>query len=121
MNAMDEISGVVEAIKAEKGVEAIYLFGSHAAGKAKPYSDIDICVVTGRSARKGSIRSHSSEKIDTNIFWDLPLNIRYRVIKEGKLLYAKNELTVHRISVDTVLFYLDFKPVLDRHFSRFLS
>jgi predicted nucleotidyltransferase len=118
---MDEISAVVDGIKRERGVEAIYLFGSHASGKAKPYSDIDLCVITGRSARKESILSHSSDKIDTTIFWDLPLYIRYRVIKEGKLLYAKNELAVHRIRVDTVLSYLDFKPILERHFSRFLS
>ena len=118
---MDEISAVVDGIKRERGVEAIYLFGSHASGKAKPYSDIDLCVITGRSARKESILSHSSDKIDTTVFWDLPLNIRFRVLKEGRPLYVKDELKIHRIRVDTVLSYLDFKPLLDRHFSRFLS
>ncbi|MBU0530702.1 MAG: nucleotidyltransferase domain-containing protein, partial [Nanoarchaeota archaeon] len=85
------------------------------------YSDTDICVITDRGARKESILSNSSDKIDTSIFWDLPLYIRYKVIKEGKPLYVKNKLKMHRITVNTVLSYLDFKPLLERHFSRFLS
>ncbi|MBS3056189.1 MAG: nucleotidyltransferase domain-containing protein [Candidatus Aenigmarchaeota archaeon] len=118
---MKNITKVINAIKKEQGVEAIYLFGSRASGTAKPYSDIDICVVTDKAAKRRSILAHSSEKIDTSIFWDLPLNIRYRVIKEGKLLYVKDKLKIHRITVSTVLSYLDFKPLLEKHFSRFLG
>ncbi len=118
---MKGIAAVVNAIKKEKAVEAVYLFGSHASGKAKPYSDIDLCVITGKRAKKERILSHSSDKIDTCVFWDLPLNIRFRVMKEGTPLYVKNELEMHRIKVNTVLSYLDFKPLLARHFSRFLT
>lgn len=116
-----ELSGVIREIRKERGVEAIYLFGSRASGKHKPYSDIDLCVITGEGARRERILSNSSERIDTSIFWDLPLYIRFRVIKEGKPLYVKDRLRMHRITVRTVMSYLDFKPLLDRHFSRFLS
>ncbi len=112
---------VINEIKKERGVEAIYLFGSRASGRPKPYSDIDLCVITGRNAKRDAILSNSSEKIDTSIFWDLPPNIRFRVIKEGKPLYVKNMLNMHRIEVGTVLSYLNLKPLLERHFSRFLS
>ena len=115
------IDQVVNEIRKERGVEAIYLFGSQASGRAKPYSDIDLCVITGKAARRECILGNSSDKIDTIIFWDLPLNIRFRVIKEGKPLYIKNRLNMHRIEVGTVLAYFDFKPLLTRHFSRFLS
>jgi predicted nucleotidyltransferase len=118
---MNEIGSVVSDIKKEKGVEAIFLFGSHASGNAKPYSDIDLCVITGEEAKREMILRNSSDKIDTNIFWDLPLNVRFRVIKEGKPLYIRNKLNMHRIRVSTVLQYLDFKPLLDRHFSRILG
>jgi len=116
-----DITDVVNEIKKEPGVEAVYHFGSRVTGKAKPYSDVDLCIITGKNANKASILSNSSDKIDTKIFWDLPLNLRFRVIKEGKLLFAKDELRIHRIKVSTVLSYLDFKPLLARHFSRFLS
>lgn len=115
------IHSVVNEIKKERGVEAVYIFGSYALGTAKPYSDIDLCVITGRGMKKESILSNSSDKIDTNIFWDLPLDVRYRVIKEGKPLYVKDKLRIHRIKVNTVLSYLDFKPLLSRHLSRFTS
>lgn len=118
---MIDVSALVEKIKKEKGVEAIYLFGSHVSGKPKPYSDIDLCVITGKNAEREAILSNSSDKIDTSIFWDLPLNIRFRVIKEGKPLYVKNKLRIHRIGVKTVMSYLDFKPLLSNYFSRFLD
>jgi len=118
---MAGISSLVEEMKKENGVEAIYLFGSQATGKARPYSDTDLCVITGRNAKRERILSHSSDKIDTSVFWDLPLGVRFRVIKEGKPLYVKNELAMQRIATSTVLSYLDFKPLLARHFSRFLS
>jgi predicted nucleotidyltransferase len=118
---MKAISGVVDEIRKERGVEAIYLFGSRASGRQKPYSDIDLCVITGRSANREKILRNSSEKIDTSIFWDLPLNIRLRVLRDGRPLYIKNKLKMHRISVSTVMQYLDFKPMLERHFSKALG
>lgn len=118
---MTDISLVVNEIKKESGVEAIYLFGSRVSGKARPYSDIDLCVITDKTAKRESILSYSSDKIDTSVFWDLPLNIRFRVIKEGKPLYVKDELKIQRIKVSTVLSYLDFKPLLARHFSRIVK
>ncbi len=116
-----KIEDVVKSIKGEKGVEAVYLFGSRASGKQKPYSDTDICVITGKGAKKEKILSNSSKSIDTSIFWDLPLSIRFRVIKEGKPLYVKNKMKMQRVEAETVLSYLDFKPLLERHLSRFLG
>lgn len=116
-----DIDQVVKEIKKERGVEAIYLFGSMATGKAKPYSDVDICVITEKGARRERILSNASKLIDTKIFWDLPLNIRFRVFREGRPLYVRNRMLLQRIECDTVLSYLDFKPLLERHFSRFLA
>ena len=65
---MKGLSSVVDEIKKEKGVEAVYLFGSQVSGKARPYSDIDLCVVTGKGAKRMRILSNSSEKIDTKLF-----------------------------------------------------
>jgi len=105
-------------------VEAVYLFGSQAKGGAKPYSDIDICVLTEpkiTAKTKSSILSNSSRNIDISLFWDLPPAIRMRVIKEGKLLFERDELLTHRAKVKTIYDYQDFKPILDRHCARILS
>ncbi len=74
-----------------------------------------------QGAKKEKILSNSSKSIDTSIFWDLPLSIRFRVIKDGKPLYVKNKMKMQRVEADTVLSCLDFKPLLERHLSRFLS
>ncbi len=119
-----EIKSVVDEIKNIKGVEGIYLFGSYARKKTKPFSDIDICVITDKDIqkkRREEILSCSSRKIDISIFSDLPLNVRFRIFKEGKVLYQKDELFLHRTRSNTLKSYLDFKPIIDRHYDRILD
>lgn len=115
---------IIEELTENKKVEAIYLFGSYARGKLKPFSDIDICVITERNISKEvkeGILSNSSKKIDISMFWDLPLSIRFRVIKEGKLLYKKDDLKLQRVKVDTFKAYLDFKPIIKEHCFRIVG
>ncbi len=104
-----------------KEVAAIYLFGSYAKNKIKPYSDIDLCLITKKGLpdkKKALLGSYSSDKIDISLFWDLPVSIRFRVFHEGKLLYCKDELFLLRVKVDTIKEYLDFQPVIERHVKR---
>lgn len=64
-------------------------------GKVKPVSDRDLCVITERNISKEvkeGMLSYSSKRADISIFWDLPVSIRFRVVKEGKLLYKKDNL-----------------------------
>lgn len=69
----------------------------------------------------GEILSHSSEKVQLSLFDSLPLYIQYRVFKEGKVLFVRNKLDVHRLTIRTVLNYLDFKNVLERHVRKVLA
>ncbi len=111
-------------IRKIKGVKAIMLFGSYASGRQRtPLSDIDICVfIDGGTAReRADIVSRSSPKMDISIFDELPLAVRHRVLKEGKLLYCSDKLFFHRIKVTTIYEYIDFKPALDRMVARVLE
>jgi predicted nucleotidyltransferase len=115
---------IIDELKNNKKVGAIYLFGSYARGNIKPFSDIDICVVTERNISKEvkeEILSNSSKKIDLSLFWDLPLGIRFRVIKEGKLLYKRDALKLQRVKVDTLKAYLDFQPIIKAYCYRILG
>ena len=114
---LKKIRPIVEELKRGE-VQAIYLFGSHAKGSARPTSDIDICVITNKDiprSAKEEIMSNSSRNIDVPLFWDLPPTIRFRVFQEGKLLYTKDELSLQRIKVDTLKSYLDIQPIIKRH------
>ncbi len=124
MNGVDlDLGEIIKDID-KSDIDAIFLFGSYTSGKVKPTSDIDICVITKRDIHKDAkeaIQSNSSKKIDLSIFWDLPIAIRYRILKEGKPLYVKDGLTLQRIKADTLRTYLDFQPVIRRHISRVLG
>jgi len=116
-----KIDKIIEPLKKNRDVISIYLFGSYARGREKPFSDVDICVVADRDANRDDILSHSSKKIDISIFHELPLTMRFRVIKEGKLLFSRDELKLHRIIVATIKSYLDFKPHILRRTERVLG
>ena len=113
------INPVVEELKAHDAVLGLILFGSVARGCARPFSDVDLCIVTEKNipdAVRMELLSYGSETIDVSIFADLPLPIRFRVVKEGKILFVKDPLTLHRIKTATVREYLDYEPFLRRHY-----
>lgn len=123
MTEYPELDEIVKEIK-KNDIDAIYLFGSHATGKVKPTSDIDVCVIAKKDIpkeAKEAILSNSSKKIDIVMFWDLPYAIRFRVLKEGKTLYEKDSLTLQRIKIDTLKSYLNIRPMIRRHISRVLG
>ena len=114
---LNKIKSVVDELKREE-VQAIYLFGSYAKGNARPSSDIDICVITEKKiprSAKEEIMSNSSKNIDISLFWDLPPVIRFRVFREGRLLYAKDKLSLQRLKVATLKSYLDIQPMIKKY------
>jgi predicted nucleotidyltransferase len=116
-NMKKRLANALAELKKMAEVKAVYLFGSRATGRAVPFSDIDLCVVTGpriRQKRKTDITSLSDDSIDVSLFWDLPVAMRYRIFKEGRLLFQRNEDYTENVIMQTLREYLDFKPVIRR-------
>ena len=114
---LQKIKPIVDELKREE-VLAIYLFGSYARGNARPTSDVDICVITEKEVTrsvKQEIMANSSRNIDISIFWDLPPVIRFRVFRDGKPWYTKDELLLQRIKMGTLRSYLDIQPMIKRY------
>jgi uncharacterized protein len=112
------IKPVIDELHTKKNVLALILFGSVARDQSRQFSDIDLCVVTRTDIAESDrvdILSYGSGKIDVSLFHDLPLTIRFRVLKEGKILFCKDDLYLHRITVTTVREYLDCAPLIRRH------
>jgi len=121
MNLNKITSELANSLKSKKVIFAIILFGSYATGKQKPLSDVDICIITKKDIslkEKVEIAGYASKKIDISFFWDMPPAIRYNVIKEGKILYNKNEAILHQATVQTMSEYLDFKHIIDRRIAK---
>ncbi len=121
---MKELNHLIKELKKDKNVESAYLFGSYAEGNAREDSDIDIAVITKKNTtdlQKGKIAGNSSEKIDLSIFWDMPLQIRFRILSEGKLLFTRNKANLMKIKLSTMREYQDFRPVIDFYIKRILG
>lgn len=48
----ETLARCLEAINAVTPVHAVYLFGSHARGEARPESDVDLCIVAPGAERQ---------------------------------------------------------------------
>jgi predicted nucleotidyltransferase len=104
-----------------------YLFGSHARGKAGPLSDVDVAVLLAGQpddARCFDMRLeiigglmdilHIND-VDVAILNQVPLALRYRVVRDGILLFCRDRQAMVAFKAQTVIEYLDFKPVIERH------
>ena len=115
---LQQIAPLIQELSGKEEVIALILFGSVARGQARSISDIDLCIVTPRDlpqSGRWDLLSYGSQMIDLNLFWDLPVTIRFRAIREGRVLFCKDTLRFHRIKVDTVREYFDVAPLVRRH------
>ena len=118
-----DISGIVEELP-KTGVIAIILFGSAAAGKVRPLSDLDLCIITRRDipiAEKELLLSYSSRKTHISLFSDLPPAVQFRVFRDGAILYCADPLALHRARVATIRAYCSIRPMIERHVTRVLG
>ena len=87
------VQSIIDELRANDNVLALFLFGSVARGQARPLSDVDLCIVTRAGvpeAEKMELLSFGSDTIDLSLFEELPITIQFRVIKEGKILFSKD-------------------------------
>lgn len=107
------------------GVNLVYLFGSYAEGKTSPLSDIDIGIVLSRDAFSLNLSMIYNElydiftdvfpgkKVDIVFLQKASLELRFDVVSHGKILYAETIGGKLSFEEETMLFYADFKPLLN--------
>lgn len=110
-----------------KDVTAVYLFGSYARGQAGPLSDIDFALLLDPRLGEESYfetrlkigsnlqRIMEQQAIDVAILNQAPLALAYRVLRDGVLVYCRDNPTRIAFTARTINAYLDFKPILQRH------
>jgi len=116
---MRDINWLSNELKKIKSVKAAILFGSVAKGKARKNSDIDICVIT--DSEDDAALEFSSAKFDISLFYKLPLVVRYRVFKDGKILFSKDDRLMTKLKFWTLKHYLDEKHWRDRFVEKVLA
>jgi predicted nucleotidyltransferase len=110
-----EVDGILTKAKKDADVVAVFLFGSRARGGSVPGSDTDVCLVL-RPGNYGPLVLHQKRlsylkegNADVHVFSQLPLYIRRRVLKEGKILLCQDDDLLYEIAFRTAQAFEDFR------------
>ncbi len=104
-------------------VECAYVFGSRSRGQAGQLSDLDLGILVSEllplQARldlaAALIERMTDEDVDVVILNDAPPALRHRVIRDGVLLFARDEGARVAFESRAIREFLDFQPVLERY------
>ncbi len=103
-------------IKKDKQILAVFLFGSVARGENNARSDLDICLVltpgkfTSKKFSQVKIKYLSRFNADIWVFSQLPIYIQQRILKEGKVLFCRNDDLLYEIAFKVIREFADFEP-----------
>ncbi len=117
----NKINQLVEKTKSDSRILAVYLFGSILTENFNDKSDTDVCLVLApqashtpyHSAKLSEIKLHylKNFELDIQIFQQIPIYIRKRVLKEGRLLYCKDEDKLYELASRHIREYADFEHI----------
>jgi predicted nucleotidyltransferase len=113
-----EFDDIITKASADTYVFAVVLFGSRA--RSMPYRDTDICLFVKEDADVDKLVEYIAsfgDKYDVHLFKELPLYIRARILKEGKILMSKSFDMLFEAYRNTIREYDLFKP----HFEAYLG
>lgn len=110
------------------GVQSLYLFGSRAQMVEGPLSDYDFGVLMESEGHKRSDkiydamydilaplcpRTLDNDVIDIVFVRDAPLELRFHIIRYGKVLFDANPRERGHFEDNTTMLYCDYRPLLD--------
>ncbi len=116
-NAAPALTCLVARATKDPDVLAVLLFGSRARGDAAPNSDFDVCLVLEADPRSDRDRAEkrleylAEGDLDVAVFQSLPLHIRSRVLKEGTVLYARDEEALYAVAIRTARAWEGFRHI----------
>jgi hypothetical protein len=111
-----QLDPLVAAARADGDVLAVILHGSQARGDARIDSDVDVALVLTHAERQPSevghvlLRYASLGDADVQVFQRLPLYVQSRVLREGRVLFVRDEDALYEAAFRTVRAWELFRP-----------
>lgn len=98
---------LVARAKDDPEVLAVLLFGSRARGTASSGSDVNVCLVlmaeprSDLAAARTRLQCLAGADLDLVLFHQPALHIRSRVLKEGRVLFVRDEDALYALAART--------------------
>ena len=112
---------VVARAEHDPQILAVIVFGSQARGDASPRSDLDICLVltTGPESAVARDRKRleyfAEADVDLVVFQRLPLAVRSRILKEGSIVFVRDEPALYALAARTARAFEGFRHIHRRY------
>lgn len=113
---LKELEKLIEKIEKDSDALGAVLFGSYV--RNERFSDLDVCIVLKPRkfdrlylSRKRLRYSIAFPNLDVQIFQQLPLPLKMRVLKEGRVVFCKDEDLLYDLAFSTIREFELFKPI----------
>jgi predicted nucleotidyltransferase len=111
-----EVKRLLEMARADPEVLAVIQFGSTVRGEARDDSDIDVCMVfrldeTDLLVLSRKWLDYSGLDLDLHVFRLLPIYIRRRILKEGRVLFCRDEEELYELAFRTAQAFEDYRRI----------
>lgn len=113
----ENLEKLLKKIGSDRQILAVFLFGSRARGNASSKSDFDICLVMDKNTPNAEVSFQTRLKymqdfdFDIQIFSQLPVYVCMEVIKEGKLLFCRDEDQLYDLVFKVIREFSDFEHI----------
>jgi len=110
---------LLRRVRQDEEILAAFLFGSVVREEQSYSSDIDLCLVLAPKPLPFEPAALSHKRLDylkdfsfdIQIFQQLPIYVRRRVLKEGRLLFVRDEARLYELAFRTAQAFEDFRPI----------
>lgn len=111
------VKKIVEKAKNDPEILALFLYGSIAREEDHEQSDVDLCLVltpasyTPQELSNKKLAYLKIFDLDIQVFQQLPIYIKTRVIKDGKVLHCKDDAALYELSFSVIREFSDFEHI----------
>jgi len=118
---------VVRCASRRREIQAAYVFGSVAAGRARVDSDVDLAVLVDRRVRPAQMLKYrlklmgdlgsalGRSDVEVVILNEAPPLLAHRILSQGKLVFERSASARVEFQVRTASRYSDLVPMFETH------
>jgi predicted nucleotidyltransferase len=113
----NQISQVLQTARLDSQALALILFGSQTRGEQTAVSDTDLCLVltpapyTPLELSEKKLEYLAKFSVDIHIFQQRPLYVKHRVLRDGEVLFCRDEDMLYELVFTVIREYSDFEHV----------